>query len=146
MGVKADDEIEADLIFVLTPFHEQYEALFEVIQEVCTDAGFRCMRGDEKQVSGEILPHILQQIVKARLVIANISGRNPNVFYELGIAHTIGKSVLLVLEASDDIPFDISRLRVLIYAEGDYKGLEKSLRNWLIHTFAQIQPANRAHL
>lgn len=142
MGVNLDVPVQDDLIFLLMPFNPDYTETYKTVKDVCQEAGFRCLRGDEKTVSGEILPHILQEIVRARLVIADITGRNPNVFYELGIAHALGKPVLLISQTSQDIPFDISHVRVLTYRSSNQ--LAASLKNWLIGTFARMGGKKRS--
>jgi hypothetical protein len=142
MGVSLDVPVQDDLIFLLMPFNLDYAETYSTVKNVCQEAGFRCLRGDEKVVSGEILRHILNEIVKARLVIADITGRNPNVFYELGIAHALGKPVLLISQTSQDIPFDISHVRVLTYRNSNQ--LAASLKNWLIGTFARMEGKKRS--
>lgn len=57
-------------------------------------------------------------INRARVVIADLTGRNPNVFYELGIAHTLGKPVVMLTQSMDFVPFDLRQLRCIVY---DYK-------------------------
>lgn len=125
---------DRQLIFVLMPFNPGYEQVFRAIKQVVQELGFRCMRGDEEFVSGNILGHILQEIVRARLIVADITTRNPNVFYELGIAHASGKPVLLIAQSEKDIPFDVGATRVLVYR--DLFSLQKELRNWLVHSLA----------
>jgi hypothetical protein len=116
-GIREDDiEIDRRMIFVLTPFHEDEEKTFQVVKNACVAAGFDCLRGDESKVSGEILPEILKYIAKSRMIIANINGRNPNVFYELGIAHAMDKPVILLAKVQeDDLPFDLRTTRILFY-------------------------------
>jgi nucleoside 2-deoxyribosyltransferase len=75
----------------------------------------RVQRGDEDNIRTEILSHIVQKIVSARLIIANISSRNPNVMYELGIAHALGKKVIVISSNEDEIPFDFRSRRLLFY-------------------------------
>ena len=66
-------------------------------------------------VEPDILRHVLQLMSQARLVIANISGRNANVFYELGIANGIDKPTLVVSEGVVDLPFDVSSRRLIVF-------------------------------
>jgi hypothetical protein len=73
------------------------------------------MRGDEEFIRGDVLPHILKYICKAAVVIANIDGRNANVFYELGIAHAMDKSTLLVSKTVEDFPIDVQSKKIIIY-------------------------------
>ncbi|MBR8844535.1 hypothetical protein [Pseudoalteromonas sp. JC3] len=113
----SDYEVEGDLVFVITPFNEKYDSDYEQISKVCNEVGLRCIRGDEQFIKGDILSHILKHIVKARLVIANINGRNPNVFYELGIAHALDKPTLITSKTVEDIPFDLRTQQLVIYNE-----------------------------
>ncbi|MBW3140931.1 nucleoside 2-deoxyribosyltransferase [Ferrimonas balearica] len=135
INAKVDGKIDDNLVFVLTPFNEKYEAQYCAIKKLVTEYGFECSKGDDSIVSTNILAHIAEQISKARLVIANISGRNPNVFYELGIAHALGKPVIIVSESLSDIPFDINSSRILAFE--DEVDLSNKLRNWFVHTLAK---------
>jgi hypothetical protein len=125
-GVGEEDTvIQKDLVFVLTPFHQDYSETYSVIEKACRNSGLRCLRGDEENIT-EIFPHILRLIVKARLIIANIDGRNPNVFYELGIAHSIDKPIIIISSAvypdgSPDQLIDVRSKRMILYK--DYKEL-----------------------
>jgi hypothetical protein len=109
-----DFVVDPRLIIVLTPFSEDERRAFEIIQKTCTEAGFKCIRGDEEYTPSDILSHIVRLIVKARIVIANVTSRNPNVFYELGVAHAMGKQTILVSESSE-VPFDIAGLRIVFW-------------------------------
>ncbi len=112
---KNDLVINEKDIFVLTPFNDIFIEDFISIQNLCNEVGFNCSRGDEEYFSSEIFKHILKQILKARIIIANISGRNPNVLYELGIAQTLGKSVILISKNPNEIPIDIKTKKFIIY-------------------------------
>ena len=107
-GLTAEDlKPDPRLVFVLTSFHSEFRDTYEIISDVCRDLGLRALRGDEDYVAGDILSHILRLMVRARLVITNVDGRNPNVFYELGIAHAINKTTILVGTPSAELPFDV---------------------------------------
>lgn len=131
-----DKNVDNELIFVLMPFNPKLDDIFETLKNTVKDVGFKCSRGDDSTLSQNILGHIVQQIIKARFVVAIITGRNPNVYYELGIAHALGKEVLLVSETVDDIPFDIKSNRVLLYKSKN--DLENNLKKWLIQTLAKL--------
>lgn len=135
IGANIELEIDDNLIFVLTPFNEKYTSQYSTISNLVTSLGFKCNKGDDSNLSSNILAHITEQIAKSRLVIANISGRNPNVFYELGLAHALGKPVIIVSESLSDIPFDINSSRILAF--DDEADLEAKLRNWFVHTLAK---------
>jgi hypothetical protein len=126
---ESDLEVQENLVFVLTPFHPQYKKQFQVIANVCQNLGLVAMRGDEEFVSDDVFSHILRLITKARLVIANIDGRNPNVFYELGIAHAMGKTTLLIAPTPEDVPFDIRTKRLVLFSS--LEELDSKLRDEL---------------
>lgn len=129
-GIKTEDmKIQDDLIFVLTPFHDDLRDDFEAIAKVGRDLGFTVNRGDEKASHGDIFSQLLRQIVKAKIIVANISGRNPNVFYELGIAHALDKPVILLSHSEKDVPFDVQSKRIVFYGSPEdlHSGLLKML-------------------
>jgi hypothetical protein len=102
--------------FVVMPFHALYEAEYErVIRPAIEDAGLISVRGDEIYGRQSIIDDIWQSIRRARLVLAELSGRNPNVMYEIGLAHALGKPIILLTRNEDDVPFDLRALRYLFY-------------------------------
>jgi nucleoside 2-deoxyribosyltransferase len=121
--------IDSKLIFVLTPFHKAFDVDFITIRELCTSFGFKCIRGDESNFKSDIFPEILKLIVKSRLIIANVNGRNPNVMYELGIAQAIDKPIVLISKEPENLPIDVKSKRFLIYK--DYNELQLMLREVL---------------
>lgn len=125
----------SNLIFVLTPFHVDFADEFEVIARVGRNLGFEVARGDERIHGGEIFPHLLRLLVEARLVIANISGRNPNVFYELGIAHALDKPVILIANKKAQVPFDMQSKRIIFYDKNT--DLERELERMFARTLAE---------
>lgn len=115
-GLTAEDmHVDPTLVFVLTPFSEQFREEFEVIRSACSEVGLRALRGDEENHSGDIFPHILRLIASSRIVIANLSGRNPNVLYELGICHALSKPVIIVTSELEGVPFDVQSKRLVLY-------------------------------
>lgn len=113
-------------VFVLTPFHEDYFSTYLAIEKAVNSIGLNASRGDERKIHGDIFPHILDSIARARLVIANITGRNPNVLYELGIAHALDKNVILVSKHAEELPFDLQSKQIIMYR--DAIELEATLR------------------
>jgi hypothetical protein len=107
------------LVFVLTPFNDQFYDEFMTVKGVCTSMGFTCIRGDEKQFKGDIFPEMLRYIVQSKIVIANINGRNPNVLYELGVAQALDKSVILISKEPKDLPIDIKSQRFLVFNDSN---------------------------
>jgi len=72
-------------------------------------------RADDFFGARSIMSDVWLAINDAQLIIADCTGRNPNVFYEIGIAHTIGKPTILLTQTLDDIPFDLQHLRCIVY-------------------------------
>lgn len=124
------------LVFVLTAFHPTYKKQFEAIAQVCQNLGLNAMRGDE-EFAEEVFPHILRLIIRARLIIANLDGRNPNVFYELGIAHALDKPTILVAPKPDDVPFDIRTRRLVFFESLDE--LRDRLRDELARSMVMVK-------
>jgi len=110
-------KLDKNLIFVLTPFHPSERSTFSTIVEAFDSYGARIVRGDEQSVRGDILSHIIKLMLSSRLVIADVSSRNPNVMYELGIAHALGKDVVMISNTKDELPFDINSRRIIFYDE-----------------------------
>lgn len=103
-------------VFVLTPFHDRYQGTYEIIKSACSDLGLECVRGDEEFRPGNVLSHILEVMLSSAIVIANIDGRNANVYYELGIAHALGKKTLLIASDISKVPFDMQSQRIILFS------------------------------
>src|SRR5262249_36599906 len=89
----------------------------------------RCLRADAISRSGSITAEIWRHVNEAMCVIADLSGRNANVFYEIGLAHALGKPVVLLSRDASDVPFDLRHLRIVQYDHG--AGL-KAIRSQLL--------------
>lgn len=79
------------------------------------DEIIHCHRADKSARPGEIITHIIENLVSADIVIADLSGRSPNVFYELGVRHAVNNNTILIADDLDDIPFDLRGLRTITY-------------------------------
>jgi hypothetical protein len=124
--------VDEKFIFILTPFHSKYYDQYMLIKDICVSMGYNCQRGDEEYFDGDIFPQVLKKILKARLVIANINGRNSNVLYELGVAQALDKKVILMAQSDVEFPVDIKSQRFLIYKDSeDLRSLLKSELNKL---------------
>ena len=117
-------EIENDLCFVLMPFHEPFDAIYDEHIKPVLEKKFRPRRADTIFRSSEIIEDIWEYINKAKFIIADVTGKNPNVFYELGIAHTVGKEVFIITQNDEDVPFDVKHRRFFKYSN-DGDGLQK---------------------
>lgn len=104
------------LVFVIMSFDEKYYPIFNLIQAIAGTRGVDAERADEeKNVIKKIRPRIFSKIKDADLIIAEISAQSPNVLYEVGWAHAMGKPTLLVAEKDAVIPFDINDYLVFKY-------------------------------
>jgi uridine kinase len=137
--------------FVLMSF--RYEDLnklyFEVIKPTIERANYSCARVDEKPGGAyQITREIVREIEDADVILANLSYLSPNVFYELGIAHSFGTNVLMIARQGEEIPFDLKDHHVHFYSEADrsLESLRKYLRDSLTNTAWTKDPNNPAQL
>ena len=102
--------------FVLMPFESDFDDIYQLgIKQSCIDAGAYCERVDEQIFHESILERIYNQISKADIIIADMTNKNPNVFYEVGYAHALGKTTILLTKKAEDIPFDLKQYPHIIY-------------------------------
>lgn len=114
-------------VFVLMPFDAKFNDIYKFgIKGAAEEAGAYAERIDEQIFTEGILERVFNQINKADVVVADMTGRNPNVFYEVGYAHALGKLVLLLTQDADDIPFDLKHHQHTVYS-----GKIETLRNEL---------------
>lgn len=117
----APPPIDENLISVMMPFAANFAGVYTAIQGVATELGMTCQRADDIWIHTHINQDVVSLISKAKVVICDLSGRNPNVFYEAGIAHAIGAEVILISQHQTDVPFDLQHIRYINYlpnAEG----------------------------
>ena len=126
------------LVFVLSPFGDPFDAIYKdhIRPTIERIDGLRCMRADDIYDNRPIMEDIWRYTNESVLLISELTGRNPNVFYETGIAHTVGKEVVLIAQSMEDVPFDLRHLRCIVY---DYtpRGIQ-SLEGNLASTVFQI--------
>jgi hypothetical protein len=109
-------EIDTTLGFCLLPFHEQFMQIYEqAIVPAFEASGLRGLHAGQIFDNREIIEDIWESICTCRLVVADVTGRNANVFYELGICHTLGKEVIVITQDRNDVPFDIRHRRFIEY-------------------------------
>ena len=118
-----DGAVEEDLIAVMMPF-AGFDNVYKAIKLACDNATFRCLRADDIWDHSSIIQDIFSLIFKAKIVVVDFSGKNPNVMYETGIAHTLGKIVIPIAQVVQDIPSDMVHHRALIYLN-NREGLDK---------------------
>ena len=104
-------------VFVIMPFDEEFDAVYcSFMKPVLEQIGFKVDRADDIESHQNILKDILNGIFRADLIVADLTGSNPNVFYELGLAHAFRKPVILATQSIEDVPFDLRSYRLLEYS------------------------------
>jgi len=116
--------VQPSTCFVLMPFARAFNVVFETIETTLRGV-MVCTRADDLTIGDSILERVMRGIGTADLIIADLTGRNANVFYELGIAHTRTKNVLLLAQDKTDVPFDLQNLCFHLYDPTTDAGLQK---------------------
>lgn len=136
-------------IFMVMPFRERFKAVYEnVVRPVASDLNMTIKRGDEfTSTRGSIMQEVWAALNACKLVVVETTEVNANVYYELGIAHTLGKPAILITQTTDvqEMPFDIRHLRFLVYEDTPEgrKDLEERLRTsiiWLMNDLEEQAP------
>jgi hypothetical protein len=109
------ENIESALASAMMPFDSAFDMVYRSIRQAAENAGLRCRRADDIWENASIIQDVVSLIDRSRLVVCDCTGRNPNVFYEAGIAHTLGRDVILITQSEYDIPFDLRHLRHVRY-------------------------------
>jgi hypothetical protein len=105
-----------DTCFVMMPFGEWMDRYYrEIFIPAIREAGMEPVRADELFSTGSVIEQIWEQISRAKVLLADLTGKNANVFYELGLAHAANKPVVFTTGSLEDVPFDLRHLRVAIY-------------------------------
>ncbi len=122
--------------FVVMQFQTpEYEALFrDVIEPICKAEGIYAYRADSTHLPGLIIEDIKKQIAEARVIIAEITPQNPNVYYEVGYADALNKPVILIADRKEGLkPFDVRAYRTIFYDNsiGGKSQIENDLQTYL---------------
>ncbi|NKB43294.1 MAG: hypothetical protein GKS03_03345 [Alphaproteobacteria bacterium] len=110
---------EPDLVSVMMPFHPDFDEVYSTLQKACVKIGLRCMNANEIWEANEIIQDIFSLIYRSKIVVCDFSNKNPNVFYEAGIAHTLGRSVIPIVQNTDHVPFDLKHYRHILYLNNE---------------------------
>jgi hypothetical protein len=131
-------------VFVLMPFDKNFNDIYKFgIKGAAEDAGAYAERLDEQVFAEGMLDRIFNQINKADVIVADMSGRNPNVFYEVGYAHALNKLVILLTKDPEDIPFDLKHKQHIIY-NGQIETLRGHLSRTIVWAIQEIR--NKKHV
>ena len=128
-----DLPLRDDLVAVMMPFSRDFRLVHDAIRSACQQAHLDCLRADDIWDDTTFIQDVFNLIFQARIVVCDFSGRNPNVMYETGIAHTLGKAVVPIAQHIGDIPSDLQHHRCCLYLDNSQglQGLTKELRSRL---------------
>lgn len=120
---KEKEEAEKQTCFMIMPFGGWFDKYYEdIYKPAIEEAGFIAKRADDLYRPGNIVNDIWTYTKEASVILADLTNKNPNVFYELGLAHAITKPAVLITASMDDVPFDLRSLRVIEF--------DKNAHNW----------------
>ncbi len=116
-----------NIVSVMMPFSAEFDAVYQAIKDACDLAELKCYRADDIWEESTFIQDIFNLLYQSMAVVVDFSGRNSNVMYETGIAHTLGKNVVPITQSIEDIPSNLKPHRTLKYfpnSEGlsDLKG------------------------
>jgi hypothetical protein len=115
--------------FVAMPYGEDW---FESVKQTILNAGkakrFDCVVSLDMSTAGQIVEQIWQQLRRAEVVVADLTNGNPNVYYEVGLAHALGKEIIFITQDQNELPFDLSKSRCIRYEEDKLVYLRKELK------------------
>ena len=95
----------------MMPFGHWFDRYYkEIYVPAIKEAGLEPVRGDELFSTGSVMEQIWEQICKSRVLLADLTDKNANVFYELGLAHAAKKPVVFTAAKVEDVPFDLRHL------------------------------------
>ena len=123
-------EYNKNTCFILMPFDDKFRKVFSAIRTELKKIDFLCTRVDLEDQDGAIINRIVKGIISSHFVIVDLSEKNPNVFYELGLSHALkdNSNVILIAQNIEDVPFDIRHLRIILYDMGDMFSLVERVR------------------
>ncbi len=133
---------DPNLLSVMMPFTGSLSLVYDTIKAAASATGLKCLRADDIWDDSTVIQDVFSLIFRSYIVVCDFSGRNPNVFYEAGIAHTLGKHVIPITQSAEDIPFDLRHHRYALYLNNS-EGRDK-LQNELISRL-QALAAKKIH-
>lgn len=142
------DERKEVFVLVLMPFDASFKEVYvSGIKPACQQAGALCERIDEMIFTRNILAQIYQKIKEADLIVAEMTGRNPNVFYEAGYARALNKQVIFLTQREEDIPFDLKHYPHIVYGGEINKLKEELLRkvSWVLQHPEETLPVDESN-
>lgn len=117
-------ELRKNLVAIMMPFGG-FDEVHKAIKTACIEAGLEPKRADDIWNNSTILQDIFDLIYSAEIIVSDFTGKNPNVMYETGIAHTLGKHVIPITQTLEHVPSNLHGHRALLYVGANSQGLKK---------------------
>ncbi|MCX7371978.1 MAG: hypothetical protein NTW56_06020 [Alphaproteobacteria bacterium] len=135
--------VQPNFVFVLMPFRDDLTQIYNhVVKPAVEQKNLVVRRADEMHTNNAIMADVWKSICEARIIIADLTGQNPNVMYELGICHTIGKEVIMINQNNEQskFPFDVSHIKIINYDNSAIGGmhLKQRLEETIEHVLSKI--------
>jgi hypothetical protein len=124
--VLCENLMTSNTVFIIMPFKKEYDDLYDAYETVCKDVGFEAVRTDQVTSLQRITPRILDGIKYSAFVIADVTDKNLNVFYEIGFAEGIGRPVIITAKEGTELPFDIKDTPIVFWST--FKELKQKLQ------------------
>jgi hypothetical protein len=112
--------------FLLMPFKSEFDFVHGVIRDSMNDFGLDCVRADQIGISRPVMEDVRTSIAEADLVIVDFTGKNPNVYYEAGLADAMRKDWIVLAQSTEDLTFDVRHIRCIQYS--NVMGADQKLR------------------
>lgn len=134
-------DIEPNTAFLIMPFAAKFDEIHALLKDICISCRIECKRADDVFQQRPILENILNGICRSEIIIADLSGKNANVFYEIGIAHSLKdeNSIILISRNIKDVPFDLRHLPCILYNTKNLTALKVALKNKIMACRKSVQ-------
>jgi hypothetical protein len=110
-----DEVADRTVCFVITPFDKKFEAIYLTIKDIATGNGFYCSRYFDMPNNSILWDTNTEMMIRSELLIIDITGKNPDVFYKLGYAHSLGKNAIILTQDPNDVPYDLRSRKYILY-------------------------------
>lgn len=111
--------VDPRLVAVMMPFSAEMSPVYEAIRRAASQQSLLCQRVDDLWEHSTVIQDVFSLIYRSFVVVCDFTGKNPNVFYECGVAHTLGKHVVPIAQHENDVPFDLRHHRYLRYLSNE---------------------------
>ena len=127
------------------PFDDELAFVYRVIKETIEKYDMECCRADERFISEPIMEDVKSQIAGADLVVVDFTNRNPNVYFEAGLADAWHKKWIVLAQSNQDLAFDVKHIRAILYSNmmGADSRLRESLEKALTELFGASSLSSR---